>query len=409
MAASRATGLPSKIIATQIDYESGWRTNVTSPAGAQGIAQFEPGTWKQWGHGSPFNARDSFTAYAKFMRSLVHQEHGSIRNALAAYNAGPGNLNAGYPYADTILGAAGYGQGVESVPYKNPLRNVQGLTAGRIDMGVDYGGTGPIYALGPGTITNLYNSGWPGGAFIGERLSSGPLAGHYVYAAEDITPTARIGQHVTADTQIGLLTGGGIETGFAAPPGTGNALGASQFTGSNATAYGKAYSDILHELGAPAGTTSGSVTGQLPSWLHWIGTVPIIGFGGGGSGGGGGIIGGVEQGISDIGNFFKSIASAVDWLVNPGHWVRIVAFFGGATFLVMGVWSLTHVGGDLPGAGPITRPAALPIGVALVGSGGILLFVAFHNLDAQGVTDIKSLLGYFRTELKGGSSLGNAP
>jgi hypothetical protein len=41
------------------------------------------------------------------MTALLKQEGGSIRKALAAYNAGPGNLGAGYGYADGILSAAG--------------------------------------------------------------------------------------------------------------------------------------------------------------------------------------------------------------------------------------------------------------------------------------------------------------
>src|SRR5258708_10547615 len=101
--------------------------------------------------------------------------------------------------------------------YANPLRAVQGLTAERIDQGVDYSGSGDIYALGPGTIENVYNAGWPGGAFISERLSGGPYAGLYSYAAENISPAVAVGQPVDDATVIGRVTGG-IETGWAAPP-----------------------------------------------------------------------------------------------------------------------------------------------------------------------------------------------
>ena len=55
--------------------------------------------------------------------------------------------------------------------YKNPIG--PGLTPGRVDMGVDYGGAGPVYALGNGKITSVYNPGWPGGGFIGLQLSDG--------------------------------------------------------------------------------------------------------------------------------------------------------------------------------------------------------------------------------------------
>jgi cell wall-associated NlpC family hydrolase len=131
-------------------------------------------------------------------------------------------------------------------------------------MGVDYSGSGPIYALGPGVIVETWNSGWPGGAFIDEQMTAGPLAGRYVYAAENITPTVSVGQQVDSSTQIGTLNGAGIETGFAAaPPDTGATAAAlaGQFNGSNATGYGQEYSGVLASLGAPPGN---GVTGAGP-------------------------------------------------------------------------------------------------------------------------------------------------
>jgi hypothetical protein len=146
--------------------------------------------------------------------------------------------------------------------YANPLRAVSGLVPKRIDQGVDYSGTGPLYAVGPGLITNLYNSGWPGGVFIAEELTAGPYAGQYWYSAEDIAPTAPVGEQVSASTVIGTLTGGadGVEIGWARPPGNGEtmamAAGEAATTGdagSVSTAYGVAASNLLTSLGAPPG------------------------------------------------------------------------------------------------------------------------------------------------------------
>ena len=50
-----------------------------------------------------------------------------------------------------------------TLPYRNPLRSIHSLKGGRIDQGVDYSGSGPVYALGKGTVLNLHNSGWPDG------------------------------------------------------------------------------------------------------------------------------------------------------------------------------------------------------------------------------------------------------
>jgi len=107
--AAQGTGIPVPIVAAQINMESGFDPNAVSPTGAQGIAQFEPGTWASNAAkgSSPFDPNAALPAYEKLMGSLVTQYNGNIRNALAAYNAGPGNLAAGYGYADSILAAAG--------------------------------------------------------------------------------------------------------------------------------------------------------------------------------------------------------------------------------------------------------------------------------------------------------------
>ena len=78
-------------------------------------------------------------------------------------------------------------------------------------MGVDCGGAGPVYALGNGKITSVYNSGWPGGGFIGLQLSDG--SGRYVYYAEDISPAVQVGQTVHIGQVIGRVGSTGRSTG----------------------------------------------------------------------------------------------------------------------------------------------------------------------------------------------------
>ena len=100
---------------------------------------------------------------------------------------------------------------VSATSFSNPIG--QGLIARRIDMGVDFGGAGPLYALGSGTIVSVYNSGWPGGVFIVIQLDSG----QYVYYAEDVAPAVVVGQRVASGELIGHATGAGdgIEIGWA--------------------------------------------------------------------------------------------------------------------------------------------------------------------------------------------------
>lgn len=106
-AASAGTGLSFNLVSCQCNEESGFNPNAVSPTGAEGPWQFEPDTWASWGSGSPFSWHDSTIAYIRFMSFLLRDESFNVRNALAAYNAGPGNIGAGLGYADAILLCAG--------------------------------------------------------------------------------------------------------------------------------------------------------------------------------------------------------------------------------------------------------------------------------------------------------------
>ena len=67
--------------------------------------------------------------------------------------------------------------------YCNPFRDVTSLVPERIDQGVDYGGAGPIYAMGPGTIDvfkNRNDTGWPGGTFVSYKLSAALICAAFI-------------------------------------------------------------------------------------------------------------------------------------------------------------------------------------------------------------------------------------
>ena len=159
--------------------------------------------------------------------------------------------------------------------YANPLRSIGGLSPERIDQGVDYGGYGPIYAIGAGVVLSTTNSGWPGGTFISYRLTSGPAAGLVAYVAEDVEPHVVVGQSVTSATLLGTMYAGfdGIETGWADPSALGETMAAAagQFNGSNSTAFGFNFSQLLRSLGSPGGVLQNNpATGSLPPrWPQW--------------------------------------------------------------------------------------------------------------------------------------------
>lgn len=110
-----ATGLPYSVVAAQANDESGFSATAKSSAGALGWLQFLPSTYDAYaaqagvGSGTEFNPADEAKVYSVYMSSLLKQEGGSVKKALAAYNAGPGNLPAGMGYANKILGEAGQG------------------------------------------------------------------------------------------------------------------------------------------------------------------------------------------------------------------------------------------------------------------------------------------------------------
>jgi Transglycosylase SLT domain/D-alanyl-D-alanine carboxypeptidase/Putative Flp pilus-assembly TadE/G-like len=83
----------ASLIAAQIMAESNFNPNAVSPAGAQGIAQFMPGTAASYGLDDPFDPDQAIDAQAHLMSDLLRQ-FDSIPLALAAYNAGPGAVAA---------------------------------------------------------------------------------------------------------------------------------------------------------------------------------------------------------------------------------------------------------------------------------------------------------------------------
>lgn len=174
---------------------------------------------------------------------------------------------------------------------QNPLRSVVGLVPLRIDQGVDYQGTGPVYAVCPGKVVDVSttNSGWPGngtacnpapcnGTFIKYELTAGPATGDYVYFAEDCTPAVQVGQILNTQTVICNMYEGGtnIETGWTtSAAGTATLCSAQyQANGGNnyATSCGQNFSAMLKELGAPPGVIRGNAaTTPLTGYPTWGG------------------------------------------------------------------------------------------------------------------------------------------
>jgi len=101
-AASR-WNVSAALLAAQLMAESNFNPFAVSSAGAQGIAQFMPETAASYGLHDPFDPVAAIDAQAHLMSDLIRQ-FGDPQLALAAYNAGPGAVEAcgcASPYAET--------------------------------------------------------------------------------------------------------------------------------------------------------------------------------------------------------------------------------------------------------------------------------------------------------------------
>ncbi len=90
--AAVAHGLPEEFFTRLIWQESRFRAKAVSPVGAQGIAQFMPGTASDRNLDDPFDPVSAIVASASLLRDL-REEFGNLGLAAAAYNGGPGRVS----------------------------------------------------------------------------------------------------------------------------------------------------------------------------------------------------------------------------------------------------------------------------------------------------------------------------
>lgn len=91
--AATRSALPERWIWAVMDQESRCNPSAVSPAGAIGLMQIMPGTWRalraRYGLGTdPFDPRDNILAGAAYLREMLDRY--GPNGMLAAYNAGPG-------------------------------------------------------------------------------------------------------------------------------------------------------------------------------------------------------------------------------------------------------------------------------------------------------------------------------
>ncbi|MCE9624492.1 MAG: lytic transglycosylase domain-containing protein [Deltaproteobacteria bacterium] len=114
-AAAERYGLPPELIAGVIWQESRGNSRAVSHCGAMGLMQLMPATAAGMGINNAFDAGQNIDGGSKYLRQMLDKFNGRVDFAVAAYNAGPGNVSkfGGVPpfretqdYVPKVLGFA---------------------------------------------------------------------------------------------------------------------------------------------------------------------------------------------------------------------------------------------------------------------------------------------------------------
>lgn len=177
-AAADKYGVPRQLFRALINQESGWNIGAVSKAGAVGLTQIMPGTAQGLGIDptDPLQALDGGARYLAQQFAAFH----SWPLALAAYNAGPGAVQAA---------GGGIPQNSETPAYVRSVMGASGMTGPGSIVGGDYTPNTPNYRGGSDPSSSTSDDGSSGVHEV--RLASGKyaLVGLDIYGTQKVFAT----------------------------------------------------------------------------------------------------------------------------------------------------------------------------------------------------------------------------